>query len=82
MGGHLAKQTVKHSLGMSNNKGVLPLGGTILAMAFGVARKEEVDLNRRKMEVLSNQFIKLQQNQNRFVKFANLTQLVLGEMHD
>ena len=86
MGGHLAKQALKNSFNgfeiNNNNKGLIPIGGSILAMAFGVARKEEVNLNRRKMEVLSNQFIKLQQNQNKFEKFANLTQLVLGEMHD
>ena len=85
MGGHLAKHAIKNSFngfGTTNNKGMIPIGGSILAMAFGVARKEAVDLNRRKMEVLSNQFIKLQQNQNKFVRFANLTQLVLGEMHD
>ena len=86
MGGHLAKQALKNSFNgfeiNNNNKGLIPIGGSILAMAFGVARKEEVDLNRRKMEVLSNQFIKLQQNQNKFVKFANLTQLVLGEMDE
>ena len=85
MGKHLAEHTVKKGLsglGMNSNRGAIPFGGSILAFAFGVARQEEVDLNRRKMEVLSNQFIKLQQNQNVLVNFANITKLVLGEMQD
>ena len=51
-------------------------------MAFGVARKEELDLNHRKIKVLSNQFINLQLKQNKLINFANLTELILGEMQE
>ena len=84
MGAHLAKQTIKTGLNFdsSNKKGLIPFGGSILAMAFGVARKEELELNRRKIEVLSNQFINLQLKQNKLINFANLTEMVLGEMQE
>ena len=62
VGSHLATQTLKGNFG-SYKKGIIPVGGSILAMAFGVARQEEVELNHRKIKVLANQFINLQNRQ-------------------
>ena len=81
VGSYLAKQVLKGDDGLSND-GLIPFGGNVLAMAFGIARRREVELNKRKLSLLSNQFINLQSNQGKLIKFANITKLVLGEMAD
>ena len=78
MGSHLASWSLDRALGASKGP-LMPVGGSILAMAFGVARKEDLDLQNRKIGVLSNQFINLRRHHN---NFANITKLVLHEMQE
>ena len=81
MGSYMASQGVKEPNTVIE-EGLLPFGGRLLAIAFGVARAKDVELNRRKNNLLADQFIKLQENQGELIKFANITSLLIKEMSE
>ena len=79
MTSYMASQGIKET-DTNIEEGLLPFGGTLLALAFGVARTKEVELNHRKINLLSDQFVKLQRRQGELVRFANITSLLITEM--
>ena len=83
MGAYMAKQGIKRlaSESKTNTKyGLLPIGGTILSYAFGLAKSKDVKLNTNKLNLLSDQFINLQQKHKSLINFANLTKIIIEEM--
>ena len=71
----MAKQTLSSATHAA--KGLIPIGGSILALAFGIAQRGEVEKNTKRINLISNQFIN---HHNKLIRFANLTKIVLDEM--
>ena len=83
MGSYMAKKGVKRL--MSNHEwekedGLLPIGGTILSYAFGLTTSKGMEFQRKRIDLLTDQFIRLQDKQTNLVNFANLTQIIIEEM--
>ena len=75
IGSYMAKQTLSSATHAA--KGIIPIGGSILALAFGIAQRGEVEQNAKRINLISNQFIN---HHNKLIRFANLTKIVLDEM--
>ena len=85
MGSYMAKKGIKRL--MSNHEwekddGLLPIGGTILSYAFGLATSKNIEIQSKKIDLLTDQFLRLQDKQENLVNFANLTQIIIEEMSE
>ena len=69
-----------HDLDTDIQKGIIPLGSDLLSFPFGVARAKDVASNRKKLQFLNNQVVKLTEIQGKLIQYANVTKIIIEEM--
>ena len=82
-GSYMAKKGISHATkGISKqvSSGLIPLGGDLLSYVFGIGKTDDIDLNKKRLNILTTQVENLGNNQQKLYQFANLTHLMIEEM--